>query len=128
MVPTNLVGGGRNNNGDKFEIDEKEHLLKKCPSGHKPINSKFKEGSYRAHFDKKHCSNCPLRKDCSVVKQKKSYLFKVSEKTLHRCQLITSVVRPTLLYIWRSLPKCATLECSRRKSLDSGCDFPGNLG
>ena len=92
MVPTNLVGGGKNNNGDKFEIDEKEHLVKKCPSGHKPINSKFKEGSYRAHFDKKHCSNCPLRKDCSVVKQKKSYLFKVSEKTLHRCQLITSVV------------------------------------
>jgi len=91
MVPTNLVGGGKNSNGDKFEIEEKEHLVKKCPSGHKPINSKFKEGSYRAHFNKKHCSNCPLRKDCSVVEQKKSYLFKVSEKTLHRCQLITKM-------------------------------------
>jgi hypothetical protein len=56
MVPTNLVGGGKNNNCDKFEIEEKEHLVKKCPYGHKPINSKFKEGSYRAHFDKKHCS------------------------------------------------------------------------
>ena len=91
MVPTNLVGGGKNSNGDKFEIDEKEHLVKKCPSGHKPINSKFKEGFYRAHFNKKHCNNCPLRKDCSVVEQKKSYLFKVSEKTLHRCQLITKM-------------------------------------
>jgi len=89
MVPTNLVGGGKNSNGDKFEIEEKEHLVKKCPYGHKPINSKFKEGSYKAHFDKKHCSNCPFRKDCSVIEQKKSYLFKVSEKTLHRCQLIT---------------------------------------
>jgi len=89
MVPTNLVGGGKNSNGDKFEIEEKEHLVKKCPSGHKPINSKFKEGSYRAHFNKKRCSSCPFRKDCSVVEQKKSYLFKVSEKTLHRCQLIT---------------------------------------
>jgi hypothetical protein len=89
MVPTNLVGGGKNNNGDKFEIEEKEHLVKKCPYGHKPINSKFKEGSYRAHFDKKHCNHCPLRKDCSVVEQKKSYLFKVSEKTLHRSRLIT---------------------------------------
>ena len=29
MVPTNLVGGGKNSNGDKFEIDEKEHLVKK---------------------------------------------------------------------------------------------------
>jgi len=91
MVPTNLVGGGKNSNCDKFEIDEKEHLVKRCPSGHKPITSKFKEGSYRAHFDKKHCSNCPLRKDCSVVKQKKSYLFKVSEKTLHRSRLIAKM-------------------------------------
>jgi len=91
MVPTNLVGGGKNSNGDKFEIDEKEHLVKKCPSGHKPITSKFKEGSYRAHFNQKHCSHCPLRKDCSVIKQKKSYLFKVSEKTLHRSRLITKM-------------------------------------
>jgi len=91
MVPTNLVGGGKNNNCDKFEIDEKEHLVKKCPSGHKPITSKFKEGSYRAHFDKKHCINCPLRKDCPVIEHKKSYLFKVSEKTLHRSQLITKM-------------------------------------
>jgi hypothetical protein len=94
MVPTNLTGGGKNNNCDKFEIDEKEHLVKKCPSGYKPITSKFKEGSYRAHFDKKHCNNCPFRKDCPVIEQKKSYLFKVSEKTLHRCQLITKMGTP----------------------------------
>jgi len=91
ILPTNLVGGGKNSNGDKFEINEKEHLVKKCPSGHQPINSTFKEGSYRAHFNQKHCNHCPLRKDCPVVKQKKSYLFKVSEKTLHRCQLITKM-------------------------------------
>jgi len=91
MVPTNLVGGGKNSNCDKFEIDEKEHLVKKCPYGYKPIKSKFKEGSYGAHFDKKHCKYCPFRKDCPVIEQKKSYLFKVSEKTLHRCQLITKM-------------------------------------
>jgi len=91
MVPTNLVGGGKNSNSDKFEIDEKEHLVKKCPSGHQPINSTFCNNSYRAHFDQKHCSNCPLRKDCLVVKQKKSYLFKVSETKLHRSQLITKM-------------------------------------
>jgi len=84
MVPTSLVGEGKNSDGDKFEIDEKEHTVKKYPSGHKPIHSNFKEGFYRAHFNKKHCSNCPLSKDCSVVKQKKSYLFKVSETKLHR--------------------------------------------
>ncbi|HEC93486.1 MAG TPA: hypothetical protein ENI51_10960 [Candidatus Atribacteria bacterium] len=75
-------------------MDEKGHLVKKCPYGYKPIDSKFKEGSYRAHFNKKHCSNCPFRKDCPVVEQKKSYLFKVSEKTLHRSQLITKMGTP----------------------------------
>ena len=91
MLPTNLVGGGKNSNAAQFEIDEKEHLVKKCPSGQKPITSTFKKGSYRAHFDKKHCSRCPFGKDCSVKKQKKSYLFKVSEKTLHRLRLITKM-------------------------------------
>lgn len=94
MVPTNLVGGGKDNNCDKFEIEEKEHLVKRCPSGYNPISSKFKEGSYRAHFDKKHCNNCPFRKDCPVMEQKKSYLFKVSEKTLHRSRLITKMGTP----------------------------------
>jgi len=91
LFPINLVGRSKDSNDDKFEIDEKEHLVKKCPSGHKPINSKFKEGSYSAHFDKKHCDNCPFRKDCLVIEQKKGYLFKVSEKTIHRSQLITKM-------------------------------------
>jgi len=91
MVPTNLVGGGKNSNSAKFEIDKKEHLVKKCPAGHQPINSSFCNNSYRAHFNQKHCSNCPLPKDCSVVKQKKNYLFRVSETKLHRCQLIAKM-------------------------------------
>jgi len=89
MIPTNLTGGGKTNNCDKFEIDEKEHLVKKCPYGYKPVDSKFKKGSYRAHFDKKHCNDYPLRKDYPVIEQKKSYFLKVSEKTLHRSLLIT---------------------------------------
>ena len=39
MIPTNLISGTKNSNGDKFEIDEKEHLVKRCPSGHKPIQN-----------------------------------------------------------------------------------------
>jgi len=33
----------KNNSCDKFEIDEKEHLVKKYPSGHKPVTSKLKK-------------------------------------------------------------------------------------
>jgi len=94
IVPTTLVGRSQkseNSSYEKFEIDEKEHLVKKCPSGHQPINSSFKEGSYRAHFNQKHCNHCPLHKDCPVVKQKKSYLFRVSETKLHRSRFIAKM-------------------------------------
>ena len=91
MIPTNLVGGGKDSNAAQFEIEEKEHQVKKCPFGHQPIASTFKKGCYRAHLAKKHCNNCPFRKDCAVVEQKKSYLFKVSEKTLHRLQLVSQM-------------------------------------
>ncbi|MCK5766833.1 MAG: hypothetical protein KAH35_00450 [Candidatus Atribacteria bacterium] len=68
MIPTNLTGGGKTNNGDKFELDEKEHLVKKCPYGYKPVDSKFKEGSYRAHFDKNNCNSCPYPERLSGYK------------------------------------------------------------
>jgi len=83
VVPTNLVGGSKNNNGNKFEIDEKRHMIKKCPSGLKPVYNAFKKGFYRAHFNKKHYNNCPLRENCLVVKQMKNYLLGVTETKLH---------------------------------------------
>ncbi len=91
LLPINLVGRSKDSNGDKFEIDEKRHMVKKCLSGHQPITSAFKKGSYRAHFDKKHCSHCTLHKDCSVIKQKKSYPFEVSETKLHSSQFIAKM-------------------------------------
>ena len=51
MVSTNLTGRSKNTGCEKFEIDEKEHLLKKCPSGYKPMNSTFCNNSYRVHFN-----------------------------------------------------------------------------
>ena len=59
--------------------------------------------------------------------------YKIKERDLYTScfnnerKCIASVVRPTLLYIWRSSPKYAPPERSRRKSLDFGCDFPGSL-
>jgi len=54
------------------------------------VSSK-KDPIVSAHFNKRHCNNYPFRKDCPVIEQKKSYLFKVSEKTLHRSRLITNM-------------------------------------
>jgi len=67
MVPTNLVGRSKASGYEKFEIDKKRRIVKRCPPSYNPINSPFKDKSCRKCFNKKHCSNCPLRKDCSVA-------------------------------------------------------------
>lgn len=40
---------------------------------------------------------------------------------------LSSVVYPTLLYIWRLLPKCVPLRRSTRTPEGSDCDCPGTL-
>jgi hypothetical protein len=91
LVPTNLVGRSQSSEKsgyEDFEVDEKEQVVKKCPQGHEPEDSTFKNGSYRAHFKKGLCSNCPDRDNCPVIKQKKKYLFEVSETKYHRSKLM----------------------------------------
>ncbi len=83
MLPTNLVGGGKNSNATQFEIDEK--VVKKYPSGHQPITSVFKTGTYRAHFDEKHCGYSPLCKDCSVKKRRRVISLKYQRKPYTAC-------------------------------------------
>jgi len=86
LVPTNLVGriaSSEKTGYEKFNIDEVIHTVKNCPAGHVPLDSKYKKGVYRAHFQKEHCDNCPHQSNCPVTKQKKQYLFEVSETKLH---------------------------------------------
>ena len=91
LIPTNLVGRSQSSEKtgyEKFEIDESTHEVNSCPAGHKPEDSKYKRGVYRAHFSKDKCDNCPHRANCPVSEQKKMYLLEVSETKLHRAQLM----------------------------------------
>lgn len=90
FIPTDLVGRpvSEGNSGfDKFDIDESAHVVKRCPMGYAPEDSRYKDGFYSAHFTKEHCVNCPQRAACPVIKQKKKYIFRISEKKLH-CALL----------------------------------------
>ena len=97
MIPTNLVGRTPNNEKsgyEHFEIDEETHTVNKCPMNHAPIDSKFKNEVYRAHFSKEQCNDCPHRPNCPISEQKKSNLLEVSETKLHtsklRCEMGTA--------------------------------------
>lgn len=83
LIPTALVGRSiGKNNYLGFEIDEYNKVVTKCPAGNKPIDSEFKDGTYKARFDNSLCDCCPFQNECPVKKQKKSNLLKVTEKTL----------------------------------------------
>ena len=91
FIPTNLVGRttkDENMGYENFDIDEKEHMVKACPIGIEPIDSKFEKGVYSAHFQKDKCINCPNLANCPIKEQKKKYYFKVSETQLHRAKLM----------------------------------------
>ncbi len=90
FIPTDLVGrrvNEENSGYEKFAINESTHTVRSCPMGNAPEDSRYKDGFYSAHFAKAHCLNCPHRPECPVIRQKKKYLYKVSEKKLHRAML-----------------------------------------
>lgn len=90
LIPTNMTG--REVSADKegyedFVINETEHAVEKCPMGNVPTDSTYRDGVYRAHFEREKCKNCPKRCNCAVIEQKKQFLLQVSEKTIHREKL-----------------------------------------
>jgi hypothetical protein len=91
IVPTSLVGRTQSNEKGcytGFNIDEENHIVLNCPADVKPESSKYRNGVYKAHFNKTICDCCPHRPDCPVASQKKKCFFSVSETRLHRSILI----------------------------------------
>ena len=86
LVTTALIGKAPDVIIAEFAIDETARTIITCPAGHAPADCKYKEiiDTYRAHFEKNTCQNCPYRDRCGVVFQKKTALVRVSGKTIHR--------------------------------------------
>jgi hypothetical protein len=86
LITTALIGKAPDELLADFSIDETTKTINSCPSGYKPDDCKYKEDTdtYRAHFDKTTCQNCPHCDRCSMVLQKKTALVRVSGKTIQR--------------------------------------------
>ena len=69
-----------------FKIED--HVIVSCPAGQKPTDCAYNEDkkTFRAHFDKATCENCPHREECPVILQKKTALIKLSESTVNRAR------------------------------------------
>jgi len=66
-----------------FEIDEKTHLVTRCPEGHEPENvCRTRTNRIRARFNKKTCCACPNLENCPVKLGKKAAYLRYDDKTL----------------------------------------------
>jgi len=86
LITTALIGKAPDELLADFSIDETTKTINSCPAGYKPDDCKYKEDTdtYRTHFYKTTCQNCPHRDRCSMVLQKKTALVRVSGKTIQR--------------------------------------------
>ena len=87
LITTNLTGTKPPEIIKEFEIAE--GVIKSCPEGHEPVDSKYKEEKkeYNAHFEKETCESCPKKNECPVVIQKKRAVVKITETTIIRVDL-----------------------------------------
>jgi hypothetical protein len=86
LVTTALTGKVPDKINADFTINEATKAIETCPAGHESVDCKYNEitDTYRAHFDKTTCENCPNRDRCSMVLQKRTALVRVSGKTIQR--------------------------------------------
>jgi hypothetical protein len=65
-----------------FDICSKTHIINKCPNNFKPIHANYTKEQSVAHFPLDTCNNCEFRDICPAKKQKKSYVVRISKKSL----------------------------------------------
>ena len=65
-----------------FDICSETHVINKCPKDFKPTHANYTKEQSVAHFPLDVCSNCELREKCHAKKQKKSYVVRISKKSL----------------------------------------------
>jgi len=84
LVTSSLTGQEPSPIINEFQIEDK--TIKFCPAGHAPDDSTYDEAkeTYRAHFEKETCEQCPRRSECPVVMQKKKALIQLTQTTINR--------------------------------------------
>ncbi|MCL0071907.1 hypothetical protein M1N51_01670 [Peptococcaceae bacterium] len=70
----------------EYQIDESTNIITKCPKGITPLHTGITKGQTLAHFPLKACENCEYRKKCHCKKQKKSYVVRISIKSIRSAQ------------------------------------------
>ena len=90
LVTTGLSGKDPDIIMGEFELSEDGTKVLRCPMGHVPEKSTFREkdNMCRAKFHRSCCENCPYRERCHAREQKNSFAVYVSSKTVDRANIL----------------------------------------
>ncbi len=90
LITTSLIGKSPDPLLAEFEIDEKNHTILTCPAGHKPTDTTYttKTDCYASHFDKSICMECPNRKKCGIIYQKKRAIIRITGNKIKRARYL----------------------------------------
>ena len=96
LITTALIGKSPDPLLSEFVIDEIDHVIESCPAGQKPLDNKYivKTDCYCAHFNKSICMECPNRKRCKVVFQKKRAIIRITGNQIKRAGYLKKMSEP----------------------------------
>ena len=89
LITTDLPGKDVPGIVGKFELNEEETRVLKCPAGYEPLSSSFirQTGTCTASFDRDKCANCPYQKECKAKIFKRVAKVRVTGKQVRRASL-----------------------------------------
>ena len=89
LITTDLPGKDVPAIVGKFELNEEETRVLKCPAGYEPLSSSFirQTGTCTASFDRDKCANCPYQKECKAKIFKRVAKVRVTGKQVRRASL-----------------------------------------
>jgi len=96
LVTTALIGKSPDPLLAEFVIDEENHVIKSCPAGEKPTDTQYRTATdcYSSHFDKSTCMECPNRKRCGVIFQKKRAIIRITGNQIKRAKYLKGMSEP----------------------------------
>ena len=89
LIPTDLTGQDTDPIMGKFELNENDTKVLKCPAGHEPKSCRYDKRSQQCQvsFLREYCANCPLKDQCNPKFYKRVAKKNVSRKSIVRAQV-----------------------------------------
>jgi hypothetical protein len=96
LITTALIGKSPDPLLSEFVINEATHVIESCPAGEKPTDNNYRATTdcHSSHFNKSICMECPNRRRCGVIFQKKRAIIRITGNQIKRASYLKRMSEP----------------------------------